>query len=55
MPASPDDKRWGVDHFYRKLLRIPGVLHTAGARKIAEERVTFMQTYLEQLGREVRP
>jgi uncharacterized protein len=50
---KPDDKRWGVDHFYRKLLHIPEVLHTAAARKIAEGRVAFMQTYLDQLEREV--
>ena len=28
---EPDDKQWGIDHFYRKLLRIPDGLHTATA------------------------
>jgi uncharacterized protein len=50
---EPDDKSWGVDHFYRKLLRIPEALHTAAARKMAEERATFMRAYLEQLEKEL--
>jgi uncharacterized protein len=49
----PDDKQWGVDHFYRKLLRIPEGLHTPTARQLAAQRVTFMQTFLAQLGREL--
>ena len=50
---DPDDKRWGVDHFYRKLLRIPEHLHTAAARRLAEPRIAFMRTYLAQLEREL--
>ncbi|AKU92133.1 metal-dependent phosphohydrolase [Vulgatibacter incomptus] len=50
---EPDDKRWGVDHFYRKLLRIPDVLHTATARRLAAERAGFMERFLEQLGSEL--
>jgi len=50
---APDDKMWGIDHFYRKLLRIPDVLHTATARAIAQERVAFMEAFLAQLGREI--
>jgi uncharacterized protein len=50
---EPDDKAWGVDHFYRKLLRIPEHLHTATAKRLADERVRFMHAYLDQLGREL--
>ena len=50
---SPDDLLWGIDHFFRKLLRIPEVLHTDTARAMAEERVGFMQAFLAQLGREI--
>ena len=50
---EPDDKQWGVDHFNRKLLRIPEHLHTKTAKRIAEERVGFMRAYLDQLAREV--
>jgi uncharacterized protein len=52
---EPDDKQWGLDHFYRKLLRIPEHLHTATARHVAGERVAFMRAYLDQLGREIAP
>jgi uncharacterized protein len=49
----PDDKAWGLDHFYRKLLRVPETLHTATAKRLADERVVFVRSYLEQLGREL--
>jgi uncharacterized protein len=50
---EPDDKRWGLDHFYRKLLRIPDGLHTATARVIAGDRVRFIETFLAQLSEEI--
>lgn len=50
---APDDKAWGVDHFFRKLLRIPNVLHTATARRMAKERAAFMRDYLRRLGAEI--
>ena len=52
---EPDDKQWGIDHFYRKLLRIGDGLHTAAARAIATERIAFMRAYLDQLEREIAP
>jgi uncharacterized protein len=50
---APDDKQWGIDHFYKKLLRIGDGLHTATACAIAAERIAFMRAYLDQLEREV--
>jgi uncharacterized protein len=50
---EPDDKRFGLDHFFRKLLRIPDGLHTASARRLAEPRVALMRGYLEQFAREL--
>jgi uncharacterized protein len=52
---APDDKAWGIDHFYTKLLRIPDVLHTTTARAMAAERVGAMKAFLAQLGREITP
>lgn len=49
----PEDKLWGIDHFYKKLLRIPAGLHTAEARVVATERVAIMEAFLAQLGREI--
>jgi uncharacterized protein len=50
---EPDDKRWGLDHFYRKLLRIPDSLHTATARAIAGDRMAIMEAFLGELEREL--
>jgi uncharacterized protein len=49
----PDDKRFSVDHFYRKLLTIEATLHTATARRLAGERSRFMEAFLRQLGAEI--
>jgi len=49
----PDDKAWGLDHFYRKLLKIPGALHTGAARELARDRLTAMESFLAQLAREI--
>jgi uncharacterized protein len=49
----PDDKQYGVDHFFKKLLKIPERLNTRTARLIAEERVAFLRQYLQQLGSEL--
>jgi uncharacterized protein len=48
-----DDKQWGLDHFARKLLRIPERLHTESAKRAAIPRVEFLREYLAQLGREI--
>ena len=50
---TPDDKEWGLDHVYKKLLLIPDRLHTQTAKTIAEDRVRFMRVYLDQLGAEI--
>lgn len=50
---APDDKQWGIDHCYRKLLRIEEGLHTATAREIARPRAEFLRAYLRQLETEI--
>jgi uncharacterized protein len=49
----PDDKEWGLDHVYKKLLVIPERLHTPTARTLAQGRVAFLNVYLEQLRAEL--
>lgn len=44
-----NDKEFGIDHFYLKLLKIEERLHTATARSLARERSQFMRQYLQQL------
>jgi uncharacterized protein len=49
----PDDKAWGIDHFYKKLLKLEEGMHTATARALAAERTAFMRVFLERLGSEI--
>lgn len=51
---EPDDKSFGLDHFYKKLLRIEDGLHTATARALGRERAAFLRAYLAQLATELR-
>lgn len=49
-----DDKAWGLDHFFRKLLKLKEGMHTATGRKMAEERHRFLEAYLKELRRELK-
>ena len=48
-----DDKRWTLDHFGKKLLRLPETMHTGEARAMARDRAAFIEAFLEQLEREI--
>ncbi len=50
---APDDKLWGLDHVFKKLLAIPARLHTDTARSLAEDRVAFLRLYVDQLRSEL--
>jgi uncharacterized protein len=50
---TPDDKAWGLDHVFKKLLVVPERLHTETARKLAAPRVAFLRAYLAQLHAEI--
>lgn len=50
---APDDKSWGLDHVYKKLLRVPDKLHSAEARRVAASRVDVMQHFLRALRQEI--
>lgn len=51
---SPDDKSWGLDHVFKKLLVLPERFHTEAARAVAESRVAFVRAFVEQLREELR-
>ncbi|MDZ7717590.1 MAG: HD domain-containing protein [Balneolaceae bacterium] len=51
---EPNDGKWTIDHFYEKLFKLPGLMHTKTAKKEAERRVQFMEEYLRELKREVK-
>ena len=52
---DPDDQRWTLDHFGRKLLRLPETLHTPSGRGMARDRAAFLEAFLSQLEQEIGP
>nr|BBH92363.1 phosphohydrolase [Thermogemmatispora argillosa] len=50
---APDDRRYLLDHFYTKLLRLGESMSTATGRALAQERLAFMQRYLDEFRREL--
>jgi uncharacterized protein len=49
----PDDSRYVIDHFYRKLLLLADTMTTEAGRKAAQERAAFMHQFLAQLRAEI--
>jgi uncharacterized protein len=48
-----DDIRFSVDHFFTKLLRLPGTMRTEAGGEEAERRAAFLRAFLAQLGHEL--
>lgn len=46
--AYRQEKSTAINHFPEKLLKLKGLINTASAKPIAEERHRFMEQYLEQ-------
>ncbi|NBC86075.1 MAG: HD domain-containing protein [Bacteroidetes bacterium] len=49
----PDDATYTIDHFYEKLLGLPGTMQTRAGRAEAERRADVMRGYLDNLGEEI--
>jgi uncharacterized protein len=49
-----DDRRFSVDHFFTKLLRLAATMQTAAGRREAERRIAFLTGFLTELGQELR-
>lgn len=50
---EPDDGQFSLDHWKAKLLQLPEGLQTPTARAIAQSRIAFMFSFLEQLADEI--
>jgi uncharacterized protein len=50
---KPNDKKWTLDHFYRKLLFIESKLNTKSARIEARRRTKILKKYLSDLASEI--
>jgi uncharacterized protein len=48
-----DDRAYSVDHFFRKLFKLPDLMTTPAGRLEAQRRAGVMREYLEQLGYEL--
>jgi uncharacterized protein len=50
---TPNDKRYMLDHFFTKLLKLRDTMATETGRRLAGERAAFMQAFLDELRREL--
>ncbi|MDE1862298.1 MAG: HD domain-containing protein [Thaumarchaeota archaeon] len=50
---APDDKKWTLDHFYKKLLLLEEGMNTRSARREARRRSKTMRNFLSEFLREV--
>lgn len=50
---EPDDKRYMLDHFYTKLLKLEEGMYTTTGRELARQRTAYMRGYLEELRTEL--
>ncbi len=50
---EPDDKKWNLDHFFKKLLKLESGMHTKTARELASQRAEVLRRYLSDLEREI--
>jgi uncharacterized protein len=48
-----DDKKWTLDHFQTKLLKLEEIMHTETAKKIARERTRFMILFIKEMQKEI--
>ena len=50
---EPDDTKWNLDHFYKKLLKLEFGMHTKSGKKLAVGRTTILRRYLWDLEEEI--
>lgn len=49
-----DDAEWALDHFQKKLLKLPHTMQTAEGKRLAEFNASFLVTYMAKLCAELR-
>jgi uncharacterized protein len=50
---EPDDMKWNLDHFYKKLLKLEFGMHTKSGKKLAAARTAVLRRYLQDLEEEI--
>ncbi|HAP82076.1 phosphohydrolase [Atlantibacter hermannii] len=49
-----DDRRWALDHFQSKLLKLPETMQTEKGRALARHNANFLVTFMAKLSSELR-
>ena len=49
----PDDQKWALDHFYKKLLRLESLMNTASGKTEAKRRTKILKSFLSDLKKEL--
>ncbi len=49
----PNDQKWALDHFYKKLIHLEKLMNTDSAKLEARRRTKFMKNYLSELKKEL--
>ncbi len=52
---NPDDKKWAIDHFYRKLLKLEKLMNTKTGKIEAKRRTKILNRFLADFKREIHP
>lgn len=50
---KPDDTKWAIDHFYRKLLKLEKLMNTKSAKIEAKKRTKILENFLSELKLEI--
>jgi len=50
---KPNDQKWAVDHFYRKLLKLEKLMNTKSAKIEAKKRTKVLKSFLSELKHEI--
>ncbi|HXB95104.1 MAG TPA: HD domain-containing protein [Puia sp.] len=50
---EPNDRQYALDHFQVKLFRLPAMMNTATARRLAEKNADWMRGFVEKLCSEI--
>jgi uncharacterized protein len=50
---EPDDGKWNLDHFYKKLLKLESGMHTESGKRMAARRTEVLRRYLQDLEAEI--
>jgi len=50
---TPDETRFAIDHWPRKLFRVAKMMNTPEGREMADSRTAFLHTFRDQLMREI--